>query len=71
MKINREKLKNVIHEVFREHLNECESLITERWSYSDDMDNAIDHVYDIVTSCIRTGNIKLNRQLYRIRPRIA
>jgi len=66
MKINREKLKNVIHEVFREHLNECESLITERWSYSDDMDNAIDHVYDIVTSCIRTGNIKLNKIDYGV-----
>lgn len=51
MKINREKLKNVIHEVFREHLNECESLITERWSYSDDMDNAIDHAWQSSKGC--------------------
>lgn len=61
MKINRENLKNVIYEVFREHLDECKTLITERWSYSDDMDDAIGHVYDVVTSCIRDGNVKLNK----------
>lgn len=44
----KEQLTNVIKSVFKEVINENVSLINERWSYSEEIENSIDILYDAI-----------------------
>ena len=48
--IEMEHIKNIIQKnllnAIKDKINEREKLITEMWSYSDQMDNTMDYVYD-------------------------
>lgn len=64
--INDERLRNVINEVFKNYLNESSSLITERWSYSDEMDAALDLVYDKILEYNKGGNSEYHKIDYGV-----
>ena len=41
-------IKETLFNVLRDKINERENLVTEMWSYSDQMDKTIDYIYDIL-----------------------
>lgn len=52
MRMKKQDVQNIIKEtlfnVLRDKINERENLVTEMWSYSDQMDKTIDYIYDIL-----------------------
>ena len=54
-------VKNIIQKglfnAIKDKINEREKLITEMWSYSDQMDNTMDYVYDILSKNIHNGEM--------------
>ena len=56
-----EDIKNIIQKglfnAIKDKINEREKLITEMWSYSDQMDNTMDYVYDILSKNIHNGEM--------------
>ena len=56
-----EHIKNIIQKglfnAIKDKINEREKLITEMWSYSDQMDNTMDYVYDILSKNIHNGEM--------------
>lgn len=64
IKINEINLRRIIKEAFREHFNECEELLTERWSYSDEMDSAMNNVYSAIGKSLQNGKAKMNKISY-------
>ena len=59
--IEMEDIKNIIQKslfnAIKDKINEREKLITEMWSYSDQMDNTMDYVYDILTKNIHNSEM--------------